>query len=153
MMNLADFLTFLLISLLLVVLIKSRQNLRKNTGGQLNKYLQRWEVYAPNCYQKIRETNDVYDIAQNTKLSTQKISKIKDHIFFKQHQLDNEIRRFDPDPDIADAWLRLQKGNHTDQDLMLLEHEYFEARFEGIFRTDYRTAHNATINSGRIWTP
>lgn len=152
-MSLTNFLIILLIFSLIFFLIRTRQNLRRLTGGQLEKYLQRWEVYAPQCYQKIRETNDIDKIATNTQLSSHKISKIKDHIFFQRHRLDNEIRQFDPDPDIADAWLRLQKGNHTDQDLKLLEHEYFEARFEGIFRTDYRTAHNATIKSGRTWTP
>ncbi|WP_322833390.1 hypothetical protein [Bacillus cereus] len=33
----------------------------------------------------------------------------------------------------------------------LLRHEIFESRFEGIFKTDYKTAHNATVKSGRPW--
>lgn len=97
--------------------------------------------------------NDIRIIAKNTGFSQIKITKIKENIFFKQHQLDDGVRLFAPDPDIADAWFRLQKGNYNDQDIRLLEHEYFESRFEGIFKTDYRTAHNATIKSGRTWNP
>ncbi|MDB9439805.1 hypothetical protein PN497_00165 [Sphaerospermopsis kisseleviana CS-549] len=49
--------------------------------------------------------------------------------------------------------MRLQTGDYNNEDIKLLEHEYFESRFEGIFKTDYRTAHNATLKSGRTWTP
>ena len=33
----------------------------------------------------------------------------------------------------------------------LIRHEIFESRFEGIFKTTYREAHNATVRSGRPW--
>lgn len=59
------------------------------------------------------------------------------------------MRRFDADPAIANAWQRLQRGTHTKADIQLLEHELFESRFEGIFKTDYRTAHEAANRSGR----
>lgn len=113
----------------------------------------RWERYAPEAYDAIRRTDDIADIARNTGLPQSRLQRIKDHLFYKEHQLDDGVRRFDPDPDIADAWERLQRGEHTAEDLRLLEHEYFESRFEGIFRTDYRTAHDATICSGRTWNP
>ncbi len=74
-------------------------------------------------------------------------------MFYREHQLDDGVRHFDPDPDIADAWGRLRRGEHIDEDLRLLEHEYFESRFEGIFRTNYRTAHDAANRSGRTWAP
>ena len=32
-------------------------------------------------------------------------------------------------------------------------HEYFESKFESFYKTDYRTAHNKTEESGRIWDP
>ncbi|WP_259445450.1 hypothetical protein [Paenibacillus lautus] len=31
--------------------------------------------------------------------------------------------------------------------------ELFESKFEGIFKTDYRTAHDRTVDSGRPWYP
>ena len=36
---------------------------------------------------------------------------------------------------------------------MILNHEYFESKFESFYKTDYRTAHNKTEESGRIWDP
>ena len=43
---------------------------------------------------------------------------------------------------------RLINDQFNLDDLKLLEHEYFEARFEFLFKTDYRTAHEAAIRSG-----
>ncbi|WP_246605528.1 hypothetical protein [Sphaerospermopsis torques-reginae] len=123
------------------------------TGGKLDEYINRWEIYAPQSYEKIRKSDDVLTIAKNTGFSKKKIQRIKEHIFFQKHQLDDSMRTFDTDPDIADAWFRLQKGDYKNEDIKLLEHEYFESRFEAIFKTDYRTAHNATIKSGRTWNP
>jgi hypothetical protein len=148
-----NYIIVIIILILVLFLIRIFKSLSGFTGGKLDEYLNRWEVYAPQSYQKIRETDDIEIIAGNTGFSQNKIAKIKQHIFFQEHQLDDNIRLFDPDPDIADSWFRLQKGDYNDQDLKLLDHEYFEARFEGIFKTDYRTAHNATIKSGRLWNP
>ncbi|MBD2504173.1 hypothetical protein [Anabaena azotica] len=118
------------------------------------KYMERWEQYAPEAYNTIRGTaDDIVAIARTTGWAEFRIRRIKDHIFYRQHQLDDRFDCFDPDPDIADAWFRLQQGNYLPEDLRLLEHEYFESRFEVIFNTDYRTAHNATLNSGRLWSP
>jgi len=117
-------------------------------------YLQRWEQYAPEAYSAIRcNAYDVAEIARNTNLSEFRIKRIKDHLFYRQHQLDDRFDYFDPHPDIADAWMRLQQGNFNQEDLRLLEHEYFESRFEAIFHTNYRTAHEATERSGRVWSP
>jgi hypothetical protein len=113
----------------------------------------RWEEYAPNAYDAIRGANDVADIARHAGWSEARIDRIKNHLFIQEHRLEARIGRFDPDPDIADAWERLRRGEHNEEDLRLLEHEYFESRFEGIFRTDARTAHEATIRSGRTWNP
>ncbi|WP_017651873.1 hypothetical protein [Fortiea contorta] len=116
--------------------------------------LRRWEQYAPEAYDAIRSNAD--DIAMITRITGWpefRIKRIKDHIFYRQHQLDDRFACFDPDPDIADAWVRLQQSNFEPEDLRLLEHEYFESRFEGIFQTNYRTAHKATESSGRLWNP
>ena len=113
----------------------------------------RWELYAPAAYEAIRNADDVGDIARNTGWPEVRVRRIKDHDFNREHQLEDGMRRFDPDPDIADAWYRMYRGEHSMEDIRLLAHEYFEARFEGIYRTDYRTAHEATIRSGRTWEP
>lgn len=81
------------------------------------------------------------------------ISRIKDHVFSNEHILDAGVKRFDADPEIADAWYRLTNGTYNQNDIDLLNHEYFESKFESFYKTDYRTAHNKTEESGRIWDP
>ena len=151
-MIIIDLIIFTIILILVVWRIRIGL-LSSFTGGKLDEYINRWEIYAPQSYQRIREMDDILTIAKSTGFPKNRIKKIKEHIFFQQHQLDDKTRLFDPDPDIADAWFRLQIGDYNTEDIRLLEHEYFESRFEGIFKTDYRTAHNATIKSGRTWNP
>ena len=105
---------------------------------------------AERVYDDIRKsTTDVAAIAKNTEMSESRIQRIKDHLFNNNHALDDSVRRFDADPEIANAWARLERGTHTPKDVQLLEHELFESKFEGIFKTDYRTAHDAANRSGR----
>jgi hypothetical protein len=105
---------------------------------------------AVHAYEVIRQTyDDVATIARHTGMRESRIVRIKAHLFHRTHRLDDGVRRFDADPLIVNAWQRLWAGTHTPKDVELLEHELFESRFEGIFRTDYRTAHEATNRSGR----
>lgn len=106
------------------------------------------------AYENIRiDTTDISKIAQNTGMPEWKISRIKDHVFSNEHILDAGVKRFDADPEIADAWYRLTNGTYNQNDIDLLNHEYFESKFESFYKTDYRTAHNKTEESGRIWDP
>ncbi|MHC5216544.1 pre-toxin TG domain-containing protein [Enterococcus sp. LJL128] len=130
----------------------------KETGGfkgipdPFDEYL-RWEK-AEDRYNDIRKLNDdIQKIADNTNLPKEKIQRIKGHVFFNEHTLDHKIGVFDANPDMADAWERLIKGEFTQNDLVLLEHEYFESRFESLFKTNYRKAHDSTVISGRVWEP
>ena len=105
---------------------------------------------AERAYESIRQMgDDVVAIARHTSISEAHIARIKLHIFSNFHQLDDGVRRFDADPLIVNAWQRLQGGRQTLQDVQLLEHELFESRFEGIFKTTYCIAHEATNRSGR----
>ena len=105
---------------------------------------------AERAYESIRQmSDDVAAIARHTGISEARIARIKPYIFSSLHQLDDGVRRFDADPLIVNAWQRLRGGRHTLQDVQLLEHEFFESRFEGIFKTTYRIAHAATNRSGR----
>jgi hypothetical protein len=106
---------------------------------------------AAYAYEAIRQTHDdVIAIARHTGMRASWIARIKAHLFSRTHRLDDGVRRFDADPLIVNAWQRLRERTHTPKDIQLLEHELFESRFEGIFRTDYRTAHEATNRSGRL---
>lgn len=66
----------------------------------------------------------------------------------RSSELDDAIRRFDADPQIANAWQRLELGTFSQKDIQLLQHELFESKFEGIFKVDYRTAHGAANRAG-----
>jgi hypothetical protein len=127
------------------------------TGGRFGKQVDlvaRWEEYAPKAYEGIRaSTDDVSRIAKNTGFTEAEIQAIKDHVFVNEHKLDSGIARFDADPDIADAWARLQRGEHVPQDVALLRHEAYEAAYEAAHGVDYRTAHQAAIDAGFEWKP
>ncbi|MCC5606479.1 hypothetical protein LC612_06665 [Nostoc sp. CHAB 5834] len=116
------------------------------------EYLKRFLEYAPEAYDAIRDADDVAGIARNSGWAEFRIRRIKKHLFYDEHQLDYDLgfNRFSPDPDIADAWIRLQRGNFNPEDLRLLEHEYFESRFEGIFHTTVQpmTQLNALVVCG-----
>jgi len=106
---------------------------------------------AASAYEAIRQAHDdVVAIAHHTGMRASWIVRIKAHLFSRAHRLDDGVWRFDADPLIVNDWQRLREGTHTSKDIQLLEHELFEARFEGIFRTDYRTAYEATNRSGRL---
>ena len=130
-----------------------------HTGGRQITTINAWneaERQAIEFYENIRRNTsniDVSIISKNSGMPEFQVQKVKQHLFFNAHKLDAAISRFAPDIEIADAWLRLQKGNFVKQDLMLLKHEYFEARFMGIFKTDYTTAHQAANYSKRTWDP
>ena len=127
-----------------------------HTGGRqidYNAYIKRLETIDME-YENIRiDTTDISKIAQNTGMPEWKISRIEDHVFSNEHILDAGVKRFDADPEIADAWYRLTNGTYNQNDIDLLNHEYFESKFESFYKTDYRTAHNKTEESGRIWDP
>src|SRR4030095_8610280 len=106
---------------------------------------------AAYVYETIRQTQtDAVAIAFYTSMRVLWSARIKAHHFYRTHRLDDGVRRFDTDPLIVNAWQRLREGRPTPKDVQLLEHEIFESRFEGIFRTDYRTAHEATNRSDRL---
>ena len=126
----------------------------KETGGRqvLNpESISGWEK-AESMYDLIRfDPNDISLIAKNTGWKESIITRVKNHLFFKDHMLDRGLSRFDADPAIVNAWDRLKTGDYTASDINLLRHEQFESRFEGIFGTDYRVAHDAAERSDRVW--
>lgn len=52
---------------------------------------------------------------------------------------------------MAEALERLNAGTFTANDIRLIEHESFETKFEKLFKTTYREAHDKTEVTGRIW--
>jgi hypothetical protein len=91
---------------------------------------------ADEAYEMIRGSNtDVNSIAQNTGIKASNIQKVKDHLFHQEHLLDRyvdlgipaEMRRFDSEIGISNAWKRLENGTYTPNDIQLLRHEAAEA--------------------------
>lgn len=80
----------------------------------------------------------VSDIAANLGFKAENIKNVKDHIFCNKHKLDKylslgekpEYKRFDPDFQQALAWLRLEAGFHTPEDIIWLKHECAERHHE-----------------------
>lgn len=120
--------------------------------GTTLEILELAEKWAELMYEKIRNRDDVAQIARNTGLLEHWIKRIKQHIFFDQHILDKGIGKLDPDPEIAATWERLFQGDFIINDISLLEHEYFESKLEKWYKLDNRTAHKCAQNdTGKPW--
>ncbi len=106
-------------------IIKSR-----DISGALNPYSEAAKRHAEQYYESVRQMKtDTKRIANNTNISINKIEKIKDHIFFAEHDLLDGKRRFDPSYDMAQSWQRLVNGKYQEKDVILLKHEYAELRY------------------------
>ncbi|MFG1654495.1 hypothetical protein ACGFIE_31640 [Micromonospora sp. NPDC049275] len=117
----------------------------------------RQERWAEEAYNAIRQYDDTETIAGHIAdaprldgsagFSRQEIEEIRRHIFFDEHPMDDYAggiirQRYDPSAPMAEAWLRLRRGDPLPEDYALLEHELAELRY---YRThpqaDYREAH------------
>jgi len=76
-------------------------------------------------------TADVQNIAENTGFSVEDIKRIKEHVFFKEHDLGGDKKeRFAPHFEIAQSWQRLIDGKQIQpHDLILLRHELLEIEY------------------------
>ena len=151
----------LLIGIAIWSLAVPNKNLLRQTGGRQISSAEGWlkaEKEAEDFYHRVRTLGsnaDVRAIAEHTGMPEFRVQRIKEHIFINKHHLsDGSFSRFHPDFEISDAWQRLEAGRFYKQDIDLLRHEIFESKVEGIFKTDYRTAHDFTVNrGGRDWDP
>jgi len=82
------------------------------TGGRelsIDEYLKQLDK-AEEMYESFRKSKtDVQSIAKNTGMTEQRIQRIKEHLFIKEHIKEHGIGRFDPDYQIAQAWDRLKR--------------------------------------------
>ena len=96
---------------------------------------------AEEQYVKIREANDVPAIAKATKMPEGDIQQVKEHVFFKEHQLYDGYGRFPADYDIAVAWKRLATGQPEERDILLMRHELLESQQEMRYNLSASEAH------------
>jgi hypothetical protein len=121
------------------------------TGGSIRprfdgsaRAWERSEAWAADAYGAIRSSDDVAVIADHlssaprldggTGFTQEEVQTIKNQVFFEEHPLEGEdggtvMSRFDPNANMAEAWLRLRSGNYLPPDLLLLEHELAEHNF------------------------
>ena len=78
-------------------------------------------------------TDDVATVSNNTGWSIKDITTVKNHIFNDTVLKDEGYGLLDPDYEIAVAWERLLKGTYYESDVLLLEHELFEATYYNYF--------------------
>lgn len=121
--------------------------------------LRAWELrdrYANDFYDTARTAGDaqIDAVSRSSDMTPDEVRQIRDHLFFEEHQLRDRVGRFDADPDIADAWRRLENGNPHPSDLDLLRHELHESTYMREHPgSTYDEAHRATIDEGFTWDP
>lgn len=111
---------------------KQRESAKMNSGA-LDSNSKEATKHAKRYYESVRNMKtDVLRIAKNTGWKQSAIEKIKQHVFFVEHEIYGEKRRFDPSYHMAESWQRLIQGGKAikEQDLVLLKHEYLEQLLE-----------------------
>ncbi|MEV0005374.1 WXG100 family type VII secretion target [Micromonospora sp. NPDC050980] len=127
---------------------------------------ERQQGWANDAYAAIRQQDDAATIAANLAdaprldgsrgFSAAEVEQIRRHIFFEEHPMDDYAggivrQRYDPSAPMAEAWLRLRRGDPLPEDLGLLEHELAESRYyQAHPHADYREAH-AAANRTSNW--
>lgn len=126
---------------------------------------ERNEQWASEAYDNIRASDDVPAIARNlqdaprldgsTGFSAEDLQAVKNHVFTEAHPLEGADggvvqAPFEPNADMAEAWLRLRSGNYKPEDLTLLEHELAEHGYwqqnPGAIYWDAHAAANGVAN-------
>jgi len=111
---------------------KMEENISGAISGALDPDSKEALIHAEQYYESVRKMkNDVKSIAQNTGNTNEYISKIKNHLFMKKHDLGGEnLEYFHPDFEIGQSWQRLMMGKDIQfHDHILLKHEYLEQEY------------------------
>jgi len=99
-------------------------------NGALNPDSPEADEHAQRYYGLVRSMKtDCGRIAKNTGFREEDIRRIKNHVFYQEHELyDGEVARFEPSYHMAQSWQRLIDGRHIKpQDIVLLNHEFLES--------------------------
>ncbi|OLR95291.1 WXG100-like domain-containing protein [Actinokineospora bangkokensis] len=137
---------------------------RPPDDGTIRGY-ERTDRWATDAYEAIRTSDDVNAIVAHLTDRTRpdgtrgftrsEVERVKRHIFEDTHPLEaadgtTVHARFDPNADMAEAWLRLRAGRALPEDVALLEHELAEARhWRDNPSATYREAHEAANQVSR----
>ena len=102
------------------------------SAGALDPYSEQADEHAVRYYGLVRSMKtDCKRIAENTGFREKDIKRIKNHIFFEEHNLgDGDFGKFYPSYYIARSWQRLIDGHEIEEcDIILLNHEFLESIF------------------------
>ena len=116
-----------------------------------------WEKrHAERYYEEVRNRKpgvDASKIAKYTDFTEEQAEDIRQHMFIREHDLDNGrvLRRFYPDYDQAEAWQRLTEGRGTETDVLMLKHEYFELTQMRTYGYNYEKAHDIANAEYNWW--
>ena len=123
----------------IIVGAKGAYNSRNDPDGKKR------EAHADRYYESIRngKKQPVVDaISQNANISAEYVSKMFDHLFVNEYDLDKGHVRFDTDYDIAESVQRLRDGkNIQEHDLILIYHEAMEHDLMNNDGLGYEEAH------------
>lgn len=116
-----------------------------------------WEK-AKEIYEEIRvDLTDISKISVNLQKTERIVTRVKDHLFFKEHIIivDDVIekRRLDADPEIVNSWSRLCVGDFVPSDVDLFAHEQVESILVKRKELDYKSAHKEALARGYTWNP
>ncbi len=96
-------------------------------AGALNPQSKEAIKHAARYYGLVRSMKtDCKRIALNTGFREKDIHRIKNHVFYEEHDLgDGDFGRFDPDYEMSQSWQRLIDGREIkERDIILLQHEF-----------------------------
>ena len=121
----------------------------QNAGALSSKndpYGRKREKHAISYYNEIRNRKSKYvvdRIAKNAGISVSEAKDIYEHIFLNEHKFENgEIKRFDPDYDMAESFRRILDGkNIKPHDITMLNHEKLESDLMREYNMIYEDAH------------
>ena len=106
---------------------KEKERITGAISGAVDPESTKGQEHAERYYDEMRKRkDDISSISKNTGFSESDIEKIKNYIFFEEHNLTEGIKRFDPDCYMAHSWQRLTDGKHSNEDMLLLHHELME---------------------------
>lgn len=122
-----------------------------------NKILEAYDK-AEVFYEEIRnDADDVALISSNIGTPRDIVSRVKEHIFVRKHNIEInqilEFRRLDADPEIVNSWSRLREGDFVNSDEKLFRHEQVESILELRERITQTEAHRRTVALGYDWDP
>jgi hypothetical protein len=123
----------------MIVGAKGAYNSRNDPDGKKR------EAHADRYYESVRngKKQPVVDaISKNANISNEYVSKMFDHLFVNEYDLDKGHVRFDTDYDIAESVQRLRDGkNIQEHDLILVYHEAMEYDLMNNDGLGYEEAH------------